>query len=77
MLHPLRRLRAFFSDGSDDGAGGDREAGQREAATDGGPPETGELVYECPGCGEVYLSEAPHRCSSCGETTDAVAPSDD
>ena len=76
MIHPLRYLRDLFSD-DDDGVGSDQVPDQPEAATDGGPPETGELVYECPGCGEVYLSEAPHRCSGCGETTAAVAPSDD
>lgn len=77
MIHPLRFLRDLFSDDEDDGVGSDPDAERPETATDGGPPETGDLVYECPGCGEVYLSEAPHRCSSCGETTAAVAPSDD
>jgi hypothetical protein len=48
-----------------------------QAATEGGPPGTAEFVHECPGCGEVYLSETPHRCSSCVETTAAVATDDD
>lgn len=75
MVHPLRALRSLFSD--DDGTGADETTDHPEPATDGGPPETGEFVHECPGCGEVYLSEAPHSCSSCGETTAAVSPTDD
>lgn len=74
MVHPLRALRSLISDG---GTGADETAAQPETATDGGPPETGEFVHECPGCGEVYLSEAPHSCSSCGETTAAVSTTDD
>lgn len=75
MVHPLRALRSLFSPGGD--AGSDGTTARPEAATDGGPPETGEFVHECPGCGEVYLSEAPHSCSSCGETTAAVSTDDD
>lgn len=75
MVHPLRVLRSLFSNG--DGTGADETTDRSEAATDGGPPEAGEYVHECPGCGEVYLSETPRRCSGCGETTAAVSASDD
>ncbi|QLD87665.1 hypothetical protein HWV07_00885 [Natronomonas salina] len=77
MVDPLRLLRELFTGGGDDEAGADATEERPEAATDGGPPETGKHVYECPGCGEVYLNDAPHTCSNCGETTSSVAPSDD
>lgn len=73
MVHPLRAIRRLLSDD----AATDGTTDQPATATDGGPPQAGEYVHECPGCGEVYLSETPRRCSSCGETTAAVAPSDD
>lgn len=73
MVHPLRALRRFLSKD----AATDETTDHAETATDGGPPQAGEYVHECPGCGEVYLSETPRRCSGCGETTAAVAPSDD
>jgi rubrerythrin len=47
----------------------------RTGETDG-TGGTGRYVYECPGCGEVYLNEEPHRCSNCGETTAPVASND-
>ena len=73
MVQVLRALRSLLSDGD---AGTD-ETTDPQAATEGGPPGTAEFVHECPGCGEVYLSETPHRCSSCVETTPAVATDDD
>lgn len=76
MVDPLRLLRRLLTGGGDGGDGADASDGRPEAATDGGPPETGEFVHECPGCGEVYLNDAPHPCSNCGETTTPVAPSD-
>lgn len=76
MVDLLRHLRRLFSVDEDEGRQ-EATAESPQTATDGGPPETGQLVYECPGCGEVYLSEAPHTCSACGETTTAVSPADD
>ncbi len=34
-------------------------------------------IHECPGCGEVYLNDSEHRCSTCGETTVSLAGGSD
>lgn len=80
MVELLRRARALLTD-SGSGEADESSRSDTDAARDGGPPddetgETGAYVYECPGCEEVYLSEAPHSCSACGETTTRVASDD-
>lgn len=63
--------------GGDDAADRSPEVAEEVAGTAEATEATtvaGTLVHECPACDEVYLSEGPRRCSTCGETTAPIDP---
>lgn len=76
MVEPLQRVRSLLTrsvpDGDDSPSTASETDPDPDPPTEGGRLESGEYVYECPGCNEVYLNEKPHRCSSCGEKTAPV-----
>ena len=61
----LERLKSRLGRGSD--RPDPEPGGGEEGGSDTEPVASG--LYRCPGCGEVYLNDAPHSCSSCDRLT--------
>ncbi len=65
----LTRSQPSDSDGNEDGT----ERTGEDEAEDHSPTN---LLYECPDCSTVYLSEEPRTCSTCNSMTTAIETTD-